>query len=330
MFSSPDYPAQWDGGLYGQTNLPRNSRREDEFSWKGSRDEKRKRLLELGVYKLREMPTPEVAEAIEVLERIKSCCQKNADACKAPNETEKEGVWRLLADTVDGRIKHLSKSMEGGSDRAFGTELISNLFSYYERLGDVQMLATMFCVLSGGVRSTIQPSHTRLLPPGHDEKYDAYIKKYGEVLYAWDLLSIRAEVRKHLRRFPERQKPELTGDSASYAMRLPYGNETALSAEETADAGKAPGVSIVIQCPGCDEEMDLTTQGNYCQKCQDFPFRCSLCDNAVRGQFTFCSYCKHGGHLDHMTEWFVSHSECPTGCGCKCKLANATTTIHIE
>lgn len=333
MFSTPEqYPTRgsdFEGGLFSG-NLARTSRREDEFPWKGQRDDKRKRFLEIGVYKLRDLPTPEVAEAIEVLERIKTSCQKNSDACKELKETEKEGVWRLLAETVDGRIKSLSKCMEGGSDRAIGGELVSNLFSYYESIGDVQMLATMFCVLSGGVRSTIQPSSTRLLPPDNDAKYDAYIKKYAELLYAWDLLSVRAEVRKHLRHFPRQPKTELTGESPSHAMRH-FGNNE-MSAEETANANggddeESPGVSIVIQCPGCDVEMDLNKQGNYCQTCQDFPFRCSLCDNAVRGQFTYCSYCKHGGHLDHMTDWFVSYSKCPTGCGCKCKLANVTTTI---
>ncbi|CAJ1950686.1 unnamed protein product [Cylindrotheca closterium] len=332
-----DNPAQWDGGHHAQNNLPRNPRREDgTLSWNHlHRGDKRKRYLELGVYKLRELPTPEIVEAIAVLDRIKSNCHKNANACKLLNEIEKEGVWRLLEETVDGQIKNLTRSMDGGIGRALGTDLVSNLFSYYESLGDVQMLATMFCVLSGGVRSTMQGS-PKLLPPGHDEKYDAYIKKYAELLYAWNLLSIRAEVRKHLRRIPQQRNKESAGvlEGPSLAvMRLPYrGNETELSMEDNnnTDAVTPPAVAIVIRCPGCDYEIDLNKQGNYCKRCQDFPFRCSLCDNAVRGQFTFCSSCKHGGHLDHITEWFTEHVQCPTGCGCRCKFADAMTAIHIE
>lgn len=26
----------------------------------------------------------------------------------------------------------------------------------------------------------------------------------------------------------------------------------------------------------------------------------------------------HGGHTVHMSEWFRTHTLCPTGCGCKC------------
>ena len=44
--------------------------------------------------------------------------------------------------------------------------------------------------------------------------------------------------------------------------------------------------------------------------------------------FTWCQTCKHGGHADHMTEWFRSHSECPvTGCTCKCNTLDTITNV---
>jgi len=35
--------------------------------------------------------------------------------------------------------------------------------------------------------------------------------------------------------------------------------------------------------------------------------------------FTWCQLCRHGGHLNHLEEWFESHSVCPVAeCHCRC------------
>jgi hypothetical protein len=35
--------------------------------------------------------------------------------------------------------------------------------------------------------------------------------------------------------------------------------------------------------------------------------------------FTWCQACRHGGHADHMADWFRQHAECPvTDCKCHC------------
>ncbi|RTG84747.1 WD repeat-containing protein 24 [Schistosoma bovis] len=46
---------------------------------------------------------------------------------------------------------------------------------------------------------------------------------------------------------------------------------------------------------------------------------CALCHLVVRGLFVCCRGCSHGGHLDHMQAWLMKRSECPTGCGHRCK-----------
>lgn len=39
--------------------------------------------------------------------------------------------------------------------------------------------------------------------------------------------------------------------------------------------------------------------------------------------FTWCHTCKHAGHLDHMEEWFSTHTECPIpDCHCQCVLSS--------
>lgn len=35
--------------------------------------------------------------------------------------------------------------------------------------------------------------------------------------------------------------------------------------------------------------------------------------------FTWCQTCRHGGHAEHMREWFKRHNECPvSSCACRC------------
>jgi hypothetical protein len=35
--------------------------------------------------------------------------------------------------------------------------------------------------------------------------------------------------------------------------------------------------------------------------------------------FSWCTKCKHGGHVSHLTEWFETHSTCAVSdCACAC------------
>ncbi|XP_067022252.1 GATOR2 complex protein MIOS-A-like [Acropora muricata] len=41
--------------------------------------------------------------------------------------------------------------------------------------------------------------------------------------------------------------------------------------------------------------------------------------NPIKNWLTWCQSCRHGGHSDHIIDWFKAHAECPvTGCGCHC------------
>uniref|UniRef100_A0A1I7ZEX0 WD_REPEATS_REGION domain-containing protein n=1 Tax=Steinernema glaseri TaxID=37863 RepID=A0A1I7ZEX0_9BILA len=45
---------------------------------------------------------------------------------------------------------------------------------------------------------------------------------------------------------------------------------------------------------------------------------CSICQMPCKGQLLTCNYCRHGGHMEHMTDWFLKQTWCPSGCGCIC------------
>ena len=283
----------------------------------------------LGVYTLTvRLPSSSIDDnRRENLGDIKARCLHNASVCAKTGDTEKEGVWKLLAETVERQLEEIDgrqafSGWGGNGGGALGVELVGNLMKYYEALGDCQMLATMACVLSGGRRSALRREKSKvsdesrpyLLPLDQDEKYDSYIRKYADLLYEWGLLTRRAEVTKHLVRVPEEDGVSPTSSSSPEKQRTIPPVYPLAAAE-----GRQPGIAIVFQCFRCGNDTDLNS--NVCRSCHDFAFRCSICDMAVRGLFTVCDKCNHGGHMSHMSLWFSQHVECPTGCGCTCILS---------
>lgn len=258
------------------------------------------RLAHLGVHTLRLPKEEEKNEGNNELEEIRQLCLFNSKVCREQEDKQKESVWKFLADVVQNQMNDDDKVFSGWGGKgggALGVDTIAYFFDYYEKLGDVQMLATMFCVLSGGHRRQ-NKNHAWLLPKGREAVYDTYIIRYAELLYSWGLLNVRAELNKHLK-FP----PAQTEYSFVFGEKEHKINQR--------------GLEVACLCPTCGTEIESKTS-SYCQICGDFAFRCSICDIAVRGLFTFCEICHHGGHLNHMVEWFSTKRLCPTGCGCQC------------
>ncbi|KAG5666801.1 hypothetical protein PVAND_014811 [Polypedilum vanderplanki] len=62
----------------------------------------------------------------------------------------------------------------------------------------------------------------------------------------------------------------------------------------------------------CGECGRVINKGWYCKHCKSSdPSRCVVCNEIVKGMFTFCNHCCHGGHLQHMIEWFSQNPRCP-------------------
>ena len=246
-------------------------------------------------------------------------CLHNSIGCADHGQPGKSDTWSMLAQIVD----HLSKCVNdkydgwgGPGGGALGRDLVANIIRFYESQGDVQMLATITCVLSGGSnrRRKIRPyredltesgadslsfSGLRNLLPKDNKILDAYINRYSDLLYAWGKLTTRAEVNKHLAHVPPSQGCEII------------------------DEGVSPGIAFAPLCPRCQKPGNPET--NVCESCQHTAFRCSVCTNAVRGLFALCFKCGHGGHVEHLLPWFEKETTCPTGCGCSCIITTYTS-----
>jgi len=235
-------------------------------------------------------------------QEIHYLCLHNAEVSRNCNEPEKENVWRLLAETTLTQFKNNGNNFNGWGGNgggALGIHMVKDFFSYYESLGDVQMLASMFCVLNGQFSETQKTSYLSLLPRCREAVHKTYIIRYAELLYSWGLFNTRAELNKHLPRNYEQN--DIRFQSTEEIKEDPF------------------DVGVTISCPIYENEVDANM--NYGHNSRNFAFRCAICDTAVRGLFIYCEVCKHGGHLRHMVNWFSKSSFCPTGCGCQCKFS---------
>ena len=58
--------------------------------------------------------------------------------------------------------------------------------------------------------------------------------------------------------------------------------------------------------------------GSFCEGCEKRAARCAICQLPVEGMYLWCQVCSHGGHLDHVSDWFSKYKKCPVGCGHQC------------
>lgn len=95
------------------------------------------------------------------------------------------------------------------------------------------------------------------------------------------------------------------------------------------------GTTVYTKCASCSKAI-LGNSGVYCENCKKPTSSCAICRLPVKGSLVWCAGCGHGGHSQHMRQWFAAESACPTGCGHICVLttiptsSSATTTSTAQ
>ncbi|KAI8611176.1 WD40-repeat-containing domain protein, partial [Chytriomyces sp. MP71] len=94
----------------------------------------------------------------------------------------------------------------------------------------------------------------------------------------------------------------------------------ALSNIPSVSARNQESTTIHSACGFCSKPIPNAPQpGWICERCKRFTTICSYCRKPVKGTFSWCHGCQHGGHLNCLERWFAKNSECPSGCGHLCK-----------
>jgi len=248
-------------------------------------------------------------------------CLHNARVCSDCGQKAKADTWMLLSVTIESIFTFELDETDGwgGDFDALTNGVVEQILRYYEVQGDFQMLSTILSVLLCGRdrrRSSRDTSKRRyqLLPKFDECRYDNYLHRYAALLYGWGVLTVRSEISK---RFAY-NTPGAGSETITQLETNMSGNKGNLRSKCTLvpNSGVASGVTFAPVCGKC---MEPVTNPNFiCLKCNEYAFQCSICCSAVRGACTWCPLCGHGGHADHMMQWFQHHKVCPTGCGCIC------------
>ncbi len=114
-----------------------------------------------------------------------------------------------------------------------------------------------------------------------------------------------------------------------------------LYAEATALAKGAEGpvsqinseCQVSLTCSKCQRSAQNPDsrkgeKGYICKHCRTTLTKCSICHLTVRGLYIWCQGCGHGGHFQHMMEWFQTSKFCPAGCLHHCASHLVTTTTR--
>mmetsp|Transcript_28840 Transcript_28840/g.51362 ORF Transcript_28840/g.51362 Transcript_28840/m.51362 type:complete len:216 (+) Transcript_28840:1571-2218(+) len=110
------------------------------------------------------------------------------------------------------------------------------------------------------------------------------VEHFNEILFRWDMKRMALLISKELSNYTSR----LVSDSRS----LGYENHEFMT--------------------------ELRSDSLMCNRCEKSILTCMICSRLVKGLSVFCPKCGHGGHRDHVIDWFGEETSCALGCGCMC------------
>ncbi|KAK6539252.1 SEA (Seh1-associated) complex subunit [Orbilia ellipsospora] len=214
-----------------------------------------------------------------------------------------EALGREIQDMVKdyGNIKLKGSGYGRMKDLPWNLQnFLTVLTDYYSDRGEVQMCATL-ALLFGD------------LVVFDERRMGDWIEGYVELLHRFKLYVPAAEVIKattveHVR------SQALTNTF----IHLSCGNCNApmMSVGGGATAPAAPsteGEPATVR--GASYKGSL-----YCESCSRMADGCMVCHQIVRGRWSMCQGCCHGGHDDCLRDWYLGSKmkQCPSGCGHDC------------
>jgi len=110
---------------------------------------------------------------------------------------------------------------------------------------------------------------------------------------------------------PQEQKPTTQRDPPPEGKSI---SDTSPSATNNSSVGSGSSSTEFT------DNRVLVGGGSVCTnfRCRSVLSTCAICEEAVRGVYVWCQGCGHGGHIEHMENWFSTTTTCPTGCLHQC------------
>jgi WD40 repeat protein len=255
----------------------------------------------------------------------KNLALHNAEVCAKHNFNDIADSWRMLSTIFND-------SFYWGTHPFGRFWFVKELMDYYEKLGNVQMLAMMSCIIQGPnqaesmIKSTSPPIKERTQSisshaqsNGSDSNYRLPFSRSSSVLTTDRLekeISVKVEMMNEV---------ELGYKEDSFGFTLLDGND-----EERFNNYREEYANILYNWGQVLRRAEIL-KFNYKNTCmRNDPHQgkitwyenankdCSYCGLKVNRRLFSCFNCEHMLHADCASEWFGLSNDCPSGCGCLC------------
>lgn len=252
---------------------------------------------------------------------VTTICKHNAAAAALVGRWDLVQSW-ALAELVASPQR--TEDVNSWYKHPFGNELMHSLISHYASQSDVQMAAMLACIFG---REQVNASRKISVSSPLPNSSSVGSPQNDMVLDGWVFPYLKTP-RSHLdNKLQETVSNQLMTNSKSViyeSYKLGY-------AETLHRWGllysRAEVLKYRSSTPNLHTGLEFTTRCKYCLKfskkkscitCRKPTLNCVICHISVRGLANGCVYCGHGGHTNHLLEWFQKKDVCPTGCGCRC------------
>ncbi|KAI9148542.1 SEA (Seh1-associated) complex subunit [Blastocladiella emersonii ATCC 22665] len=173
---------------------------------------------------------------------------------------------------------------------ACARELLVQALAHHADAGDVHVCATLTILLVDGRPKPA--SRESELPEWLDKtQVEEWFLAYIDLLHRFRMYTVAAQV----------------------LDKCPLGDVRTRLQEST---------TIYTSCNGCFKPIVNAAHPRCywaCERCQRLVNPCSVCHRIVKGQYSWCQGCGHGGHARCLAGWFAAgNRECATGCGHIC------------
>lgn len=257
------------------------------------------------------------------IDHLISICQLNATLCHNKQRNDVASAWYIFGsllgfipahslNNVPDKRNYVRRSAMDVEGFPYIRDMLDSIFQYLKLEGDAQALAYLSCFIDDileilkeeGLHYNLSAvfESSRLL---ERRAREGYRQIYCEILLRWNCKMERVEIQK----YQTRSHQSKSRKSLMQQQQQPV-NKTLFD-------GGADSFEISIRCSKC--YLSYPGRPHNCANCAYVRFRCSICHTGVQGQILACSKCHHGGHPQHIHQWFKdARNMCPTGCGCKC------------
>jgi hypothetical protein len=198
-----------------------------------------------------------------------------------------------LASSVTASVARAAALLQAEREFPNWDPVAQSVLRYYQNQGDVQTCVYMALVL-----------HDMMQLP--KKQVMSWFMAYVDILHRLQLYHYATEIIKHA------HLDAIKGTSLTVSTRPQFLIFFICSTEMNKKS-----TSYSTSCPTCNKPL-LKKSGVTCDRCKKATAKCSICQLPVRGSYVWCQGCGHGGHADHLREWFQSNQACPTGCGHVC------------